>query len=137
MITGYGLLLLFTSNQATVLINSPYPPFGMASISFVGRSSYLVLVGVYSSAVSVAQDADLRRSIRNSIEQQLDLLDNIGTAQMENEIVKNILAVTKKQSMQSAEQTGVGSSLEEGDIREYLIQVVKETKEIKNRTKNE
>ena len=68
MIAGYGFLLLFTSNQATVLINSPYPPFGMASISFVGLSSYLVLVGVYSSAVSVAQDAELRRSIRNSIE---------------------------------------------------------------------
>jgi hypothetical protein len=31
--------------------------------------------------------------------------------------------------MQSAEQTGVGSSLEEGDIRAYLVQVVKETKE--------
>jgi hypothetical protein len=45
MIAGYGLLLLFTSNQATVLINSPYPPFGMASVSFVGLSSYLVLVG--------------------------------------------------------------------------------------------
>jgi hypothetical protein len=74
MIAGYGLLLLFTSNQATVLINSPYAPFGMASISFVGLSSYLVLVGVYSSAISVAQDAELRKSIRNSVEQQLDLL---------------------------------------------------------------
>jgi hypothetical protein len=135
MIAGYGFLLLFTSNQATVLINSPYPPFGMASISFVGLSSYLILVGVYSSAVSVAQDAELRRSIRNSIEQQLDLLDKIGTAEMENEIVKNILAVTKKQSLQSAEQTGVGSSLEEDDIREYLVQVVEETRRIRGQNK--
>jgi hypothetical protein len=110
--SGYGVkLLLYVSAPLTIFANS--------------------------SAVSVAQDADLRRSIRNSIEQQLDLLDNIGTAQMENEIVKNILAVTRKQSMQSAEQTGVGSSLEEGDIREYLVQVVKETKEIKNKTKND
>lgn len=137
MIAGYGLLLLFTSNQATVLINSPYPPFGMASTSFVGLSSYLVLVGVYSSAVSVAQDTELRRSIRNSVEQQLDLLDNIGTAEMQNEIVKNILAITKKQSIHSAEETGVGSSLEDEDIREYLAQVMKETKRIKNKTKND
>jgi hypothetical protein len=46
-------------------------------------------------------------------------LDKIGTAEMENEIVKNILAVTKKQSMQSAEQTGVGSSFEDEDIRVF------------------
>jgi azurin len=58
-------------------------------------------------------------------------LDKIGTAEMENEIVKNILAVTKKQSMQSAEQTGVGSSFEDEDIKEYLAQVVKETKRIR------
>ena len=62
-ISGYGLLLLFASNQATVLINSPYPPFGMAAISFVGLSSYLIFIGIYSSAASVAQDIKLRKLI--------------------------------------------------------------------------
>ena len=57
MITGYGVLLFFTSNQATVLINLPYPQFGMATISFVGLSSYLLFVGIYSSAVSLAEDS--------------------------------------------------------------------------------
>jgi hypothetical protein len=87
-ISGYGLLLLFASNQATVLINSPYPPLGMAAISFVGLSSYLIFVGIYSSAASVAQDIKLHQSIRNSVERQLDLLHNIGNAEMEKEIVK-------------------------------------------------
>jgi hypothetical protein len=133
MIAGYGLLLLFTSNQATVLINSPYPPFGMASISFVGLSSYLVFVGVYFSAVSVAQDAELRRSIRRSVERQLGLLDEIGTAEMQNELIKNILTVSA-QSEKIAEQTGVISSLEEGDIRDYLTKVIEETKKNKEGT---
>jgi hypothetical protein len=61
---------------------------------------------------TVAQDAALRKTIRNSVEQQR-------------------FAVTKKQSMQSAEQTGVGSSFEDEDIKEYLAQVVKETKRIR------
>ena len=52
--------VIFTSNQATMLINLPYPPFGMATISFVGLSSYLLLVGIYASAVSVAEDTKLR-----------------------------------------------------------------------------
>jgi hypothetical protein len=66
MIAGYGVLLFFTSNQATVLINLPYPPFGMATISFVGLSSYLLFVGIYASAVSVAEDSNLRKSIRKT-----------------------------------------------------------------------
>ena len=61
MIAGYGVLLFFTSNQATILINLPYPPFGMATISFVGLSSYLLFIGIYASAVSVAEDSNLRK----------------------------------------------------------------------------
>ena len=84
MIAGYGLLLLFTSNQAAVLINSPYPPFGMATISFVGLSSYLVFVGIYSSAISVAEDSKLRQSIRKMIVKESKLLDSIGWLEMDS-----------------------------------------------------
>ena len=45
IISAYGLIFLFVSNQAIVLVNAPYPPFGMATISFLGLSSYLVTVG--------------------------------------------------------------------------------------------
>ena len=126
--SGYGLLLLFASNQATVLINSPYPPFGMAAISFVGLSSYLMFVGIYSSAASVAQDMKLRKSIRNSVERQLDLLHNIGAAEMEKEIVKKVLNVSKNLSAEISERTGIEPSLEEQDINDYLAQVLRETR---------
>jgi hypothetical protein len=125
MIAGYGLLILFTSNQATVLINSPYPPFGMVASSFVGLSSYLVLIGVYSSALSVAQDIKLRQSIRNTVATRIDLLDKIGTAEMEKQTVNKILNLSAKLS----DETGVESSLEDQDIRNYLDEVIKETKE--------
>lgn len=127
-ISGYGLLLLFASNQATVLINSPYPPFGMAAISFVGLSSYLIYIGIYSSAASVAQDIKLRKSIKNSVERQLDLLRNIGTAEVEREMMKRILGVTKAMSVEISEQTGVEPSLEEQDINDYVNEVIKETR---------
>jgi hypothetical protein len=83
IISGYGLLLLFTANQHQVLQLNPYPPFGLVTISYVGLASYLVLVGVYSSALSVANEAELRRSIRRSVEENSDLLGNIGEAQFE------------------------------------------------------
>jgi hypothetical protein len=128
MIAGYGLLILFTSNQATVLINSPYPPFGMVAGSFVGLSSYLILIGLYSSALSVAQDMKLRQSIKNSVEFRLDLLDKIGTAEMEKQTVNNILNITKNLSAQLSDKTGVESSLDDEDIKNYLDEVIKETK---------
>jgi hypothetical protein len=49
-------MLLFTSNQPLGLTFLSYPPFGLATISFFGLASYLSLIGVYSSAISVAND---------------------------------------------------------------------------------
>ena len=42
MISAYGLVLIFVSNEASVLVSAPYPPFGV--VSFMGLPSYLVLV---------------------------------------------------------------------------------------------
>ena len=128
MIAGYGLLLLFTSNQAAVLINSPYPPFGMAAISYVGLSSYLVFVGIYSSAISVAEDSKLRQSIRKLAIKESKLLDSIGLAEMEKEVQNRVMKIVNEQSLKMKNETGVQSSLNEEDIKEYLVNVLRETK---------
>jgi hypothetical protein len=47
------------------------------------------------------------------------LLDKIGNAAMEKEILKNALSVTKTLSVEITEQTGVESSFEEGNINDY------------------
>ena len=56
VISAYGFVLLFVSNQAIFLVNYDYPPFGLATVSFVGFSCFLVLIGIYSAAISVGQD---------------------------------------------------------------------------------
>jgi len=128
IISAYGLILLFVSNQAIVLVNVPYPPFGMATISFMGLSSYLVLLGIYSSAISVSEDSKLRQSIRNLAIKESKLLDSIGTAHMEQEIQKRVLEFTKRTQDMMAEETGIKSSMTEDDIKQYLEQVVREVK---------
>ena len=60
-----------------------YPPFGLIMISFFGLASYLLLIGIYSSAISVAEDSNLRRSIRSFAMKESRLLDSIGMAQVE------------------------------------------------------
>ena len=131
MISAFGMMLLFSSNQASDLGNVPYPPFGLVTISFFGLASFLVFVGIYSSAISVAQDSELRKSIRGFASKDSKLLDIIGTAQMEREIEKRAIALTKRYQDRMTEETGIQSSYSEDDIKEYLEEVIQEVQKRK------
>jgi hypothetical protein len=131
IISAYGFVLLFASNQAIVLVTGPYPPFGLATVSFMGLSSYLLMVGIYSSAVSVSLDVGLRKTIQRSVTEQSNMLHSIGTAQMEKEIQSKVLTITRQVSERIEEDTGVESSMTEADMRKYLNEVLKEIKSTK------
>ena len=122
IVSAYGIILLFLSNQGNILISTggTFPPFGLATISLVGLSSYLILIGIYSSAISVSQDIKIRASIRDSVRGQARLLSTIGTAQMEREIERRVVKILKKQQQDMVEETGVQSSMNEIDVRNYI-----------------
>ncbi len=133
-ISAYGLVLLFTSNQAGLLINTPYPPFGIITTSVMGLSSFLVLIGIYSSAVSLSQDSKLRQSIRDiTIRESYKFLDSIGAAQMEQQIRKKIVAATKATQSDMVQDTGISSSLSEDDISQYILEVIKEVQKVRSK----
>jgi hypothetical protein len=131
IISGIGLLLLLVSYQAQDLITAPFPPFGTLSTSFTGLSSYLIFIGIYSSAVSVSQDSQLRDSIRRSVEAEVNFIGNIGNAQMDHAIVEKVLKTSKTVSKVTPEETGVASSLTEKEITEYIKEVLQETQKKK------
>ena len=107
IITACGFILYFNSGQATVL-QAGYPPYGLANVSFVGLSSFLILIGLYQSAISVAQDAKLRMSTRGyTLQQSSRLLDSIGTSQMVKEIEDKVIKMTQVDAYRLAQQTGV------------------------------
>lgn len=124
MISAYGMMLLFSSNQAAGLILAPYPPFGLVTVAFFGLASYLIFLGIYSSAISVAEDSTLRQSIRRFAIKESKLLDSIGTAEMEREIQRKVVVFTKRNQEQMLEETGIASSLTEQDVKEYLELVI-------------
>jgi hypothetical protein len=132
IISGYGFLLLFASNQAIVLTFTYYPPFGLVTISFVGLSAYLVLLGIYSSAISMSKDANLRREIRRLAIRESKLLDSIGSAQIEDEVRKRVLHVTRLNKSDLGE-AGLPSALDEEDVNRYLGDVLKEINTIKKK----
>lgn len=126
-ITAYGFVLFFISSQASMM-PTPYAPFGLASVSSMGMASYLILVGLYSSAVSMSQDINLRVSIRKTAKDQLRLLDSIGSAQMEQKVKSEILQITKDHQAELTEEVGVQSSMSEEEIKLYLDEILKEVK---------
>jgi hypothetical protein len=127
-ISGFGFLLLFTSNQAILMSIVPYPPFGIATITVMGLSAYLVVIGIYMSTISLAQDAELRRSIRRVARTQSKLFDSMVTAEIEKEIEKRVMQIIRTQSVKMENETGVQPSLNDQEIQDYLKQVIKEVK---------
>jgi hypothetical protein len=131
IISGYGLLLLFTANQHQVLQLNPYPPFGLSTICYVGLASYLILIGVYSSALSVAEDTKLRQIIRTTVVKEVSLLHSMGTAIMEDRIRKKVAKIAKEQEIVLIQQTGIESSLDDSEISQYVDAVILEVKSSK------
>jgi hypothetical protein len=129
-LSGYGLILFFTSNQVILLINMPNPPFGVITISLVGLASYLMLIGIYYSASSVAQDISLRAIIRKSVRDQTLFLDKIATSEMENSIETKVLELTKRLSSQAEDMSGIEPPAEE-DMKTYLQEALEEVKRTK------
>ena len=133
VIAGFGLTLFFTANQGIVLSFTPYPPFGLVTVGFMGVTACLLLIGVYCTAISLAEDVTLRKNIRKSLKDQSLLLDKIGISQMEQQIQKNVLNLTKGLSAQLEDESGIQPSLEEEDVKKYVGEVLTEITELKKK----
>jgi len=128
IISAFGMTFIFVIGE-TSIIQAPYPPFGIATISFVGLTSYLVFIGIYFSAISITFDTQLREEIRKHIEGQFSLLDSIGTAKRNLEIQKTTLKVVEKQAKLLEEE--VGLKVTDNELSEYMEEVMKELKQYK------
>jgi hypothetical protein len=139
IIAAYGFILMFISNQVTLTATS-YPPYGIATISLLVLASYMIFVGLYSTALSTSQDMKLRQHIRRLTTKDTSLLNSIGTAQMEQEVqrtVKGFENIIEQQEKEMKEQSGVESSISQEDVHEYLQQVVEEVSKVKKNNKKD
>jgi signal transduction histidine kinase len=131
IISAYGFALLFIVNVAS-LTPTPYPPFALAGVSTIGLSAYLIYVGIYSAAVSMSGDINLRQTIRKSAIEEAKLLVSIGSAQMQQQLEKKVLEDARTGAEVMTHNTGVQLSMTEGDMRGYLNSVLKDIKVLRN-----
>jgi hypothetical protein len=126
-IAAYGFVLFYVAGSAT-MYQAAYPPYGLVAVSFTGLSCYLIYSGLYASATTVSQDLALRQSIRKTLSAQSNLLDSIGTAEMEKELQGTVLKVAKKAAETVEEETGVEPSMTDDEMKDYLEIVMNEMK---------
>jgi hypothetical protein len=76
--------------------------------------------------MSIAEDVNLRRSIKNAAKKELELLGNIGTAEMYKDIEKKVTLLAKSNAAMLTERSGIEPSLTDKEVRDYLALVTKE-----------
>jgi len=136
VVSAWGFVLLFISSQANTLFSNPYPPFGLATVPILSLSSYLLLLGIYSSAIMISEDAKLRRDIRKSVLNDSRLLESISKAQLEQEMQNRVTAIMKKNKVDNiVKEEPVTESFP--DARHYIDEIMDEFLTKKDKTKKE
>lgn len=133
IISAFGFVLLYVADHASVLLVAPFPPFGVPSVSFVGLASYLILLGIYSSVISISEDVKLRHLLRKTAIDQSKLLDSMATAHIREEIHKKAISIMKDNSDKMAEVTGIEHTHSEDLVKQYIDEVMKEMQKNRDR----
>jgi hypothetical protein len=125
---GFGFLLFFSAGQST-LANTLYPPFGLATMSLYGLSTYMILMALYSCAISVSEDIELRKSIRKSTLRESKFLDSMGTAHMEKDLTTRMVKKAREELRdQMKKSAGIKSSLTDEDIINIVEEAERDSK---------
>lgn len=121
--TSIGMVIIFGSVEIDSVIYAVYPPFGLVTTSFMPLGSYLLLVGIFTSARRIAEDASLRKDFHKKAENQLDLLKSIGLIEMEKEFLKRYKPVLDRSMILQKEED---HELQQEDVKEIIHDVLQE-----------
>jgi hypothetical protein len=130
MITAYGFVLFYISTTTTIA-GTGYPPFGLANVLLYGPFSFLVLDGLYRSAICISEDVKLRKSINTLAKRESKLLDITASAEIQREIQNKVMTTIKANAEILEQQSGVEPSLTDEEIRDHLEIVTRELKKQK------
>lgn len=129
-IAGIGVMLMFATNQATNLAVTPYPPYGILTITIINIASFLMLLGIYYSAILASTNMYLRNSIDKH---KSKLIDLIGKAEMEKEIQKTVTKILHEVN-DYRKPDNIKAELDEDELKKYLDQFIKELKKSDNKS---
>lgn len=124
IISSLGIISLFSSVQPGMPYYAAYPPFGLATLLFLGLSSYILLVGMIGIGANVSRDMELRREIYRDIEVHSDIFKNIGMAEMQREMERKVIPLINKLNIADDMKDHIDPSQE--DVKLMISEVLNE-----------
>ncbi|HKQ21958.1 MAG TPA: hypothetical protein VJS91_07960, partial [Nitrososphaeraceae archaeon] len=126
ILTGIGMILLFGSKDISTLVYTSYPPLGATSITFIGIASYLVYIGIYRAATLTSRDTFLKKSLREKIENNVNLLRSISSSQFRIDTERHVKSLMNRTS--EWQQEGTQQEMTPEEVRSILDDVISELK---------
>jgi hypothetical protein len=127
IIAAFSTILISPTTNNWITNNS-FPPFGAIQRAFLVLASFLFSLGIYSVALSVAQDEELRLLARKYAKEYA-LLDTLGNAQENAAIMRRVVTLIHKHLDAMQKETAVESpTLDDKEVRQYLEYVIRETR---------
>jgi hypothetical protein len=136
MLICYGTILLLSLNQSGGFEIYNYPPYGVVSASFMTLAALSIMLGVYFSAIYVAQDSKLRSFIVSSSSKQLDFFANIGTSENRQRTISDVTRIIENLAVEMEDESGVTMNMEE-NLKEYVNLAIEGKKITKNDVDNQ
>jgi hypothetical protein len=125
IISGWGILLLFGTNQALLQTFSPYPPFGLVTVSVLITAVFLLLLGIYNSTTLVSVNNNLRKQIHKHAS-EIKFLGEIGQAEKEREIKTIVNKINTH--VDRSRTPDISLEIDENELKKYIDLVLSETK---------
>ena len=95
LVSFIGMTIIFASVELAPLQFRAYPPFGLVTEAYIPIGAYLLFVGIFTAAVRISRNAQLRKVFYTNVSAQLNLFKHMGVSQMEKELEESVNIMTK------------------------------------------
>jgi len=123
LLSSIGMAILFCSLEITPLQYRVFPPYGLITEAFIPVGSYLLFVGIFTSAKHISRDSEVRKELYKNAASQLTLLRAIGVSQMEKELEGQVKSLEER--FKPFERTDE-PDLKDDEVKEILHDVLTE-----------
>ena len=130
LISGIGMIIVFGSLEVETLQYIFYPPYGIITAAFLPIGSYLLLIGIFSSAHNISRNVEIRKELYKNAKDELSFITEIGEAQQIQELAKRFKLIAKKTTMSREDKN---FELDKNEVMEIIHDVLSELHTHKNR----
>jgi hypothetical protein len=93
----------------------------------------LYSIGFYFAAIAISKDVGVRKSLKQFASRGSKLFDNLGIADMEQELQKRVTRIARDHEESLQVQTGIRQqSIEEEEMKGYLEEAMNEVNRMKS-----